>query len=183
MMACSDDGTRSMCGLSEFDCGNCGTYRFRTMCVFRAVTHQWSPQLTGGSFWWTSLHALMIDVWSGYASVYAVITTLHTTVFFPGLNMARRIFLIVAASYVIIVSVIRLLLEMFQFVNLKLYYLLDWVNWTEVLLFVCSIIFVSVYRTDCLCPTRWQWQIGCVAVFLSWIILIIFFRKIPLTGQ
>lgn len=102
---------------------------------------------------------------------------------FPlGLNTARRVFLLIAASYVIIVAVIRLLLELFQFINLKFYYFLDWVNWTEVILFLCSIIFVSVYGTKCLCPTRWQWQIGCIAVFLSWISLIIFFRKIPLTG-
>ena len=96
--------------------------------------------------------------------------------------MARRGFLFFAASYVIIVAVIRLLLEMFQLVNLKLSFLLDWVNWAEIILFVCSIIFVFVYGTDCLCPMEWQWQIGCIAVFLSWIDLIVIFRKIPLTG-
>ena len=79
-------------------------------------------------------------------------------------------------------AVIRLLFEMFQAISLKIYYIFDWVNWLELTLFICSIIFVSVYRTDCLCPTDWQWQIGSVAVFLTWIDLIIFIRKLPLTG-
>jgi hypothetical protein len=106
----------------------------------------------------------------------------HTCTHTLGLSTTRRVFLIFAASYVIIVAVVRLLLEMFQFVTLRLSFLLDWVNWAEVILFSCSIIFVFVYGTDCLCPTEWQWQIGSIAVFLSWIDLIIIFRKIPLTG-
>ena len=52
----------------------------------------------------------------------------------------------------------------------------------EIVLFVCSIIFVWVFHVDCLCPLEWQWQIGVVAVFLGWIDLIVFISKFPLTG-
>ena len=100
-----------------------------------------------------------------------------------GLGSSRRIFLYVAASVVIFVAVIRLIFELFQFITLKVLYILDWVNWLEITLFVCSIIFSFVYQADCLCTTEWQWQLGCVAVFLAWGDLIIFFRKIPLTGK
>lgn len=98
------------------------------------------------------------------------------------MSSVNRVFLVVAASIVISVALVRLLFEMFQLINLKIYYVLDWVNWIEVLLFIFAIIFVFVYFTECFCPTNWQWQLGCIAVFLTWINLIIFIRKIPLTG-
>ena len=99
-----------------------------------------------------------------------------------GLSSSRHVFLIVAASVVIVVAVIRLFFELFQFISLKHLYVLDWVNWFEIILFICAIIFSFIYQADCACTTEWQWQIGCVAVFLAWVDLIIFFRKIPLTG-
>ena len=52
-------------------------------------------------------------------------------------------------------------------------------EWMEIILFICSIVFVWVFHADCLCPLTWQWQIGVVAVFLGWIDLI---SKFPLTG-
>ena len=99
------------------------------------------------------------------------------------LNEVRRSFLVLAAIVIIVFAVIRLFFELFQSFTLKMLYFLDWVNWIEVILFICAIIFVFVFFTDCLCPTVWQWQIGCVAVFLAWIDFIIFIRKLPLTGD
>ena len=58
----------------------------------------------------------------------------------------------------------------------------NWINWMEIILFICSIIFVWVYNTECQCALNWQWQIGVVAVFLGWIDLVIFISKFPLTG-
>ena len=51
-------------------------------------------------------------------------------------------------------------------------------NWIEVPMFICSIIFVSVFSKKCWCPFEWQWQIGTVAVFLAWFDLIVFVRKL-----
>ena len=101
---------------------------------------------------------------------------------FPGLSSSKLTFLLFAASFIIFMATIRLIFELFQLVTFKIYYFLKLANWIEVTLFICSIIFVSVYNADCLCPTRWQWQIGCIAVFLSWINLVIFGQKIPQTG-
>jgi len=47
---------------------------------------------------------------------------------------------------------------------------------------LCSIIFVWVFHTGCLCPLYWQWQLGAVAIFLGWMNLIVFIQKFPLTG-
>ena len=92
-------------------------------------------------------------------------------------------YLYFSAIIVIICAFIRLVMELFQFLQLRLQYIIDWVNWVEITLFVCSIIFAFVFFNNiCLCPFDWQWQVGAIAVFLAWIDLIIFIRKLPLTG-
>lgn len=83
---------------------------------------------------------------------------------------------------VILIAMVRLVFEIFQLISLKIYYLLSWVNWLELMLFPSAIMFVFVYENDCLCPSGWQWQLGCIAVFLTWIDLIIFIEKLPLAG-
>ena len=87
-----------------------------------------------------------------------------------------------AAGIIILLAVLRLSVEIAQIIILHVYYFLDWVNWLELLLYIFSIIFVSVFRTSCLCVEGWKWQIGVMAVFLGWIILISFLQKWPLTG-
>ena len=99
-----------------------------------------------------------------------------------GLSPDRRNFLFFSSAVVLILSALRLLFEAFQFINLRHRYIFDLVNWIEVILYTLSIIFVVVYSNHCLCPTKWQWQIGSIAVFLTWIHLTIFIRKLPLTG-
>lgn len=39
-------------------------------------------------------------------------------------------------------------------------------------------MFVWVFHVDCLCPLNWQWQVGVVAVFLGWIVLLFFISKL-----
>ena len=80
-------------------------------------------------------------------------------------------------------SVLRLVLECCQFKQLLQDYFSDLSNFVEVPLFVCSIIFVWVFHYDCLCPRKWQWQIGIVAVFLAWVDLVLFMRKVRLMGR
>ena len=53
-------------------------------------------------------------------------------------------------------------------------------NWIEVPMYICSIIFVSVFGTDCYCPHMWQWQVGIAAILLAWIDLINLIRKLQL---
>ena len=61
-------------------------------------------------------------------------------------------------------------------------YLMDLTNFLELLLYSSTLIFVSVFDTQCLCPTNWQWQFGILAVFLGWINLLLFFQKFPGIG-
>ena len=88
-----------------------------------------------------------------------------------------------AALVIIVFAVIRLMMEVFQMIQRRLvYYVRDWVNWMEMTLFILSIIFAWVFHTHCLCEKKWQWQLGIVAVFLAWIDLVVFIRKLPLVG-
>jgi len=79
-------------------------------------------------------------------------------------------------------AVIRLVVEIFQLVQLRQDYFLDWVNYFEVPLFLFSIIFCSVFITDCLCPLNFQWQFGTIAVLLGWLNLVFFIRNLPRIG-
>ena len=103
---------------------------------------------------------------------------MHTT----ELSDERSRFVLIAAVIIIILVGIRLLLEASQLVYQLRSYLFDWVNWIEVSLYILSIIFVSVFRTTCLCPQEWQWQIGVMVIFLAWIDLIIVCAKFPNIG-
>ena len=119
---------------------------------------------------------------NGIYSDLSVVALRLFYVLFTGVSDSGRNFLYLAPAVVILFALCRLLVEIAQLVSLKLSYVTDWVNWMEVTLFVCSIIFVWVYTNKCQCVLDWQWQIGVVAVFLGWIDLIIFISKFPLTG-
>ena len=99
-----------------------------------------------------------------------------------GISTVRLVVTYILAIVVVFLSLFRLFLEGIQFITQRSRYILDWVNWMEIILFISSIIYVWVFHTDCLCPLTWQWQIGVVAVFLGWIDLIVFISKFPLTG-
>ena len=99
-----------------------------------------------------------------------------------GLTTHEYYFLFACAGLCILLALLRLAIEAIQFCRHPVQYLTDWVNWLEVPLYLCSIVFTYVFATPCLCVYSWQWQIGVVAVFLAWIVLISFFQKWPLTG-
>ena len=101
----------------------------------------------------------------------------------------------------IICSLVRLFLELVELSHLKglrerirqerweiIKTIIDWKyfrsasNYIEIPLFILSIVFVSVFQHECLCPTRGQWQAGFIAVFLAWIDLVLYLDKLPLFG-
>ena len=99
------------------------------------------------------------------------------------MNNHANVALYFAAVMVIITAVARLLVvECFQFVRTRYRYFLKIDNCIELLAYVSSIIFVSHFGTNCWCPTNWQWQLGAIAVFLAWINLILFLKRVPLLG-
>ncbi len=64
-------------------------------------------------------------------------------------------------------------------------YIWDLTNWIEVPLFVLSIIFSIVILTkknDGFCLLNWQWQIGAVILWLSWIELIFLSTQFKIIG-
>ena len=87
------------------------------------------------------------------------------------------------AAVVVIISVLgRLLLEISQLVFMRHRYFLKIENYIELLAYISAIIFVSHFGTNCWCPTNWQWQLGAFGVFLAWINLILFLKRLPLLG-
>ena len=43
-------------------------------------------------------------------------------------------------------------------------------------------MFAFVFTTKCFCPYPWQWQIGALCLFLSWIELVILIGNFPRIG-
>ena len=123
-----------------------------------------------------------IDCSKALNFVKVLILNVSVLFIFLGISTARLSFIYISAIVVLTFSLGRLLLEGIQLKIHFPYYFLDWINWMEIVLYLCSIIFVWVFHVDCLCPLTWQWQIGVVAVFLGWIDLIVFISKFPLTG-
>ena len=79
--------------------------------------------------------------------------------------------------------VVELFSEFYQFWRRRIKYLLDFENWLEILIYVLSVIFV--YRdltSECFCPDRATWTVGVIAVFLGWMNLMFFLRRVPSTG-
>ena len=80
-------------------------------------------------------------------------------------------------------SIIQLLLELLQMWRRKLTYFYDLDNIVEISLFVLAIVFsVGHNRSDCFCTTAGIWQVGAVALFLAWIDLLLFLKRLPFTG-
>ena len=96
---------------------------------------------------------------------------------------ARRDFLRLAAAVVLLSSVVRLGFETMQFIYDRVGYCTDWENWIEVTLFISSILFASgAYVQCCVCVENWQWQLGALSIFLAWLDLVLFMKKLPLFG-
>ena len=105
--------------------------------------------------------------------------------FYTGLSIHDIGFIKVAGGIIILVSTIRLLLELLWLIRQVHLYFADFGICTlvEVPLFVSSIIFAVVFDRECLCPRDWQWQVGIVAVFLVWIDLLLYMRRMRILGS
>ena len=100
-----------------------------------------------------------------------------------GLSADDTKFVMAAAIIVIIISGIRLIMELVRFIRQLHIYFADFDTWVEVPLFIFAITFAVVLKRECLCPRDWQWQIGIAAVFLVWIDLIIYMRRMRVLGK
>ena len=73
-------------------------------------------------------------------------------------------------------------MELFQLLQLNWAYFLAYDNWVEVILYTLVLVFMTTLGETCICAHSWQWQIGALTIFLAWIHLSIFIRKLPLFG-
>ena len=102
-----------------------------------------------------------------------------------GQSIHRHYGIIVIAVLILILDTMMIIEKVAELVGVILLwefyfiksYFTSILNWLEIPLSVCAIIFVSVIGRRCQCPTMWQWEIGVVAVFLVWFDLIFILRK------
>ena len=100
-----------------------------------------------------------------------------------GLADSDSAFLTTAAVLIIFFSVIQLSSEVLQFWRRRIQYILDIENWLEVLIYMMSVIFVSrQLDSECFCADRGTWTVGIIAIFLGYMDLVVFLRRVPLTG-
>lgn len=59
-------------------------------------------------------------------------------------------------------------------------YFTEYINYLEVFLYIATIIFVSNFQLNCL--PSWQWQLGAICIFLSWMNFILFLSQQPMVG-
>ena len=92
-------------------------------------------------------------------------------------------FLRFAAVVLLGFCIVRIILETLQLINRKLQYLTEPENYMEILLIGCTTIFaLAGHIESCFCVPNFVWQIGALALFLGWIDLVLFLKKLPLTG-
>ena len=87
-----------------------------------------------------------------------------------------------AAVFIIAIATLQLLVKAFQLFSLARRYFYHLSHWLEPLPALGSIVFTSITNTPCLCMPSWQWQIGVATVFVGWITLLLYFRRLPITG-
>ena len=88
---------------------------------------------------------------------------------------------LITCSVIIILNCIaRIVMEIAQIIHHRREYFLQYINYLEGFLYVATIVFVSNFQLQCL--PSWQWQLGAMCIFLSWINFILFLSEQPVVG-
>ncbi|CAI8040068.1 Transient receptor potential cation channel subfamily A member 1 homolog [Geodia barretti] len=88
---------------------------------------------------------------------------------------------LITCSVIIILNCIaRIIIEVLQIIHHRRDYFLHFINYMEGVLYIATIIFVSNFQLQCL--PSWQWQLGALCIFLSWINFILFLSEQPVVG-
>lgn len=112
-------------------------------------------------------------------------------ILFLGISDMNMMFILAAAVIICLISIIRLLLEIYQLLKSLLYpyqhrleYIFDLANWLEVPVYSFALVFVSAnFSSRCTCIEDWEWSIGTLGVFLAWTSLVIYMRKLEFLGM
>lgn len=100
------------------------------------------------------------------------------------MNYSQPLFAKIGKYAIIVLAAWNLLRELVQIYQAKLNYL-SWENLIEWTVYITSMLFVIDFKTcqkDTGYRERWQWNVGTVAIFLSWINLVLFAQKFPRFG-
>ncbi|NWW67695.1 TRPA1 protein, partial [Ifrita kowaldi] len=84
-------------------------------------------------------------------------------------------FIRVCMCLVLIMSLLGICKEIFQLIQQKLKYLLDYSNLLDWTIFTTSIIFVSSLFINT--PAHLQWECGAIAVYLSWMNFLLYLQR------
>ena len=115
--------------------------------------------------------------------LFLVVVSLHYLNDLTGQQNSCIHFVKASASIVFAVAILRFFMEFFQFVRSRRMYLKSYINWIEILLYICASVFSFVFLNDCVCPEDYQWQLGAFALFLAWVIFISIISKLPYIGK
>ena len=126
-------------------------------------------------------HSIMMNILQLIYYNYVHISTAYIR--FTGLSEHGIRFIAVSAIIIIAFSIIRLFFELLTFIRQLHHFFADVNTWVEVPLFICSITFAAVFDRECFCPRDWQWQVGIAAVFLVWVDLILYMRRVRILGE
>ena len=105
-----------------------------------------------------------------------------TKCFFAEPNFSQ-VFLRFAGTVLLGYCGVRSVTEVLQFIQRRLNYLTEIENYIEILLIISTVIFATAGQAEgCFCVESFAWQFGTLAVFLAWIELINYLKKLPPTG-
>lgn len=103
--------------------------------------------------------------------------------FFPGNTVGQpggyQIFLAATVFLLYFLSLLGLLVEVLQLIERRWKYFKDVDNYFQLALFSSTLIFIYGFDNHYWCSNIWQWQIGAVAVFLSWLNFIFILKYTP----
>ena len=96
---------------------------------------------------------------------------------------SEQVFLRFAATLLLVYCGVRSVTEFLQLIQRRLDYLTEPENYLEILLIISTIIVaIAGQAQNCFCLSGFSWQFGTLAVFLGWIDLVQYLKKLPLTG-
>lgn len=98
------------------------------------------------------------------------------------ISTSKRSAILTYASFAVIFSMFRLLIEFFQYVRLREAYFKDAINWLELIVYFSAMNFVWVFHSPCYCVQRYQWEAGVISVFLGWIVFTLNCDKLAFIG-
>ena len=99
-----------------------------------------------------------------------------------GQSRSRLWFLAATAFLLYILCILGFLMEVVQLVERKWKYFEDSDNYFQLALYISTIVFIRGFDNECWCSTPWQWQIGALAVFLSWFNFIFILKYMSYTA-